>query len=118
MSSTHTIARPAVAASSVPSFASGEPSLASTRVSARLGIRSRAPRVLHAIAPSKLAGAETFLLRLLRRPSLDTFVANCITSRSRANDELLAANVPFERLGIGGKGNLLAIPRLAAAARR
>ena len=78
----------------------------------------RAPRVLHAIAPSKLAGAETFLLRLLRRASRDQFVTHCVTSRSRANTELLAANAPFDRLGIGGKGNLLAVPRLAAAARR
>jgi glycosyltransferase involved in cell wall biosynthesis len=31
---------------------------------------------------------------------------------------LLAANLPFDRVGIGGKANLLAVPRLAAAARR
>jgi glycosyltransferase involved in cell wall biosynthesis len=74
--------------------------------------------VLHAITPSKLAGAETFLARLMRRASLDDFVSHVITSRSRANDELLAANLPFDRLRIGGKANLLAIPRLAAAARR
>lgn len=78
----------------------------------------RAPRVLHAIAPSKLAGAETFLIRLLRRASLDQFVSRCVTSRSRANHELLAANMPFDRLGIGGKANLLAMHRIAAAARR
>lgn len=78
----------------------------------------RSPRVLHAIAPSKLAGAETFLLRLLRRASSDNFVSHCVTSRSRANNQLLAANMPFDRLRIGGKGNLLAVPRLAAAARR
>ena len=73
---------------------------------------------LHAITPSKLAGAETFLARLLRRASLDQFVSHCVTSRSRANHELLAANMPFDRLGIGGKANLLAVPALAAAARR
>src|SRR5437763_3826230 len=78
----------------------------------------RAPRVLHAITPSKLAGAETFLARLMRRASLDQFVSHFVTSRSRANDELLAANLPFDRVGIGGKANFLAIPRLAAAARR
>ncbi|MCC7474965.1 MAG: glycosyltransferase family 4 protein [Pirellulales bacterium] len=77
-----------------------------------------APRVLHAIAPSKLAGAETFLLRLLRRSRGCHFVNHCVTSRSRANDEFLAANVAFDRLRIGGKANLLAVPRLAAAARR
>jgi glycosyltransferase involved in cell wall biosynthesis len=78
----------------------------------------RVPRVLHAIAPSKLAGAETFLVRLLRRASPDEFVTHCITSRSPANCELLAANMRFDRLGIGGKANLLAVPRLATAARR
>ena len=78
----------------------------------------RAPRVLHAISPSKLAGAETFLARLLRRASHDRFVNHCVVSRSSANAELLAANIPFDRLRIGGKANLLAIPRLAAAARR
>lgn len=65
-----------------------------------------------------MAGAETFLARLMRRASLDQFVSHFLTSRSRANSELLAANLPFDRVGIGGKANLLAIPRLAAAARR
>ena len=84
-----------------------------------LPLRSqRAPRVLHAITPSKMAGAETFLARLMRRASLDQFVSHFVTSRSRANLELLAANLPFDRLGIGGKANLLAVPRLALAARR
>ena len=82
-----------------------------------LPLRSqRAPRVLHAITPSKMAGAETFLTRLTRRASLDQFVSHFVTSRSRANLELLAANLPFDRLGIGGKANLLAVPRLALAA--
>lgn len=89
------------------------------KCSPTLPLRSRrAPRVLHAITPSKLAGAETFLARLMRRASLDQFVSHMVTSRSRANDELLAANLPFDRLGIGGKANLLAILRLASAARR
>ena len=84
-----------------------------------LPLRSqRAPRVLHAITPSKMAGAETFLARLMRRASLDQFVSHFVTSRSRANLELLAANLPFDRLSIGGKANLLAVPRLALAARR
>src|SRR5689334_12584029 len=78
----------------------------------------RAPRVLHAITPSKLAGAETFLARLMRRVSVDNVVSHMVTSRSKANRELLLANLPFDRLRIGGKGNLLAVPRLAAAARR
>ena len=78
----------------------------------------RAPRVLHAITPSKMAGAETFLARLSRRSSCEQFVTHFVTSRSRANRELLAANLPFDRLGIGGKANFLAVPRLALAARR
>jgi glycosyltransferase involved in cell wall biosynthesis len=65
-----------------------------------------------------MAGAETFLARLMRRASLDQFVSHFVTSRSRANLELLAANLPFDRLRIGGKANLLAVPLLAAAARR
>jgi glycosyltransferase involved in cell wall biosynthesis len=84
-----------------------------------LTLRSqRSPRVLHAITPSKMAGAETFLARLMRRASLDQFVSHFVTSRSRANRELLAANLPFDRLAIGGKANLLAVPRLALAAHR
>lgn len=84
-----------------------------------LALRSqRAPRVLHAITPSKMAGAETFLARLMRRASLDQFVSHFVTSRSPANQELLIANLPFDRLRIGGKANLLAVPRLALAARR
>jgi glycosyltransferase involved in cell wall biosynthesis len=65
-----------------------------------------------------MAGAETFLARLVRRASLDQFVSHLVTSRSRANGELLAANLPFDRLSIGGKANLLALPKLALAARR
>ncbi len=80
--------------------------------------RSRAPRVLHAITPSRMAGAETFLSRLLRRASPDQVVNHCVSSRSRANGEMLAANMPFDRIGIGGKGNLLAVHRLGCAARR
>ncbi len=79
---------------------------------------SRFPRVLHVITPSRMAGAETFLARLLRRSSLEDFVSHCVSSRSRVNLEMLAANMPFDRLGIGGKGNLLALARLRGAARR
>ncbi len=55
---------------------------------------------------------------MFRRASLDQFVSHCVVSRNRANLELLAANLPFDRVGIGGKANLLAVSRLAAAARR
>ena len=115
MSPTKTIRRQTNA---VSGRQSPQPSPAPKYVPA-LPLRSqRAPRVLHAITPSKMAGAETFLARLMRRVSLDQFVSHFVTSRSRANLELLAANLPFDRLSIGGKANLLAIPRLALAARR
>ncbi|MEX2306521.1 MAG: glycosyltransferase [Pirellulales bacterium] len=80
--------------------------------------RSRAHRVIHVITPSRMAGAETFLARLLRRAEPERIVNHCVCSPSPANEEMLAANMPFERLGIGGKANLLAIPRLRSAARR
>jgi glycosyltransferase involved in cell wall biosynthesis len=80
--------------------------------------RSRAPRVLHAITPSRMAGAETFLARLLRRSSPELLVNHCVSSRSAANAQMLEAQMPFDRIGIGGKGNLLAIHRLRQAARR
>jgi glycosyltransferase involved in cell wall biosynthesis len=65
-----------------------------------------------------MAGAETFLARLLRRSTPDQVVNHCLSSPSIANLEMLAANVPFDRVGIGGKGNLLAVHRLHSAARR
>ncbi len=65
-----------------------------------------------------MAGAETFLARLLRRSAADQVVTHCVSSRSKANAEMLSANMPFDRMGIGGKGNLLAVARLRAAARR
>src|SRR5687767_6983775 len=80
--------------------------------------RQRAPRVLHAITPSRMAGAETFLARLLRRSSPERVVNHCVSSPSLANDEMLAVNMPFDRIRIGGKGNLLAAPRLQAAVHR
>ena len=115
MSTTKTIRRQTKAANGRP-----QPQPAATPKcvpSLQLGSQ-RAPRVLHAITPSKMAGAETFLTRLMRRAPLDQFVSHCVTSRSRANLELLASNLPFDRLGIGGKANLLAVPKLALAARR
>jgi glycosyltransferase involved in cell wall biosynthesis len=65
-----------------------------------------------------MAGAETFLARLLRRSSPEQVVNHCVSSPSNANREMLAANMPFDRVGIGGKGNLLAVHRLRAAAHR
>lgn len=118
MASTTTVSLPSHPTSHSSLVEQREPSPAPILTTTRPIISRRAPRVLHAIAPSKLAGAETFLIRLLRRASLDQFVSHCVTSRNRANNELLAANVPFDRVAIGGKANVLAIPRLVAAARR
>ena len=76
-------------------------------------------RVLHVITPSRMAGAETFLARLLRRTADDGSIAHCcISSHSPANSEMRSAGIKFETLGIGGKANPLAVPRLAEAARR
>jgi glycosyltransferase involved in cell wall biosynthesis len=65
-----------------------------------------------------MAGAETFLARLLRRSSPDQVVNHCLSSPSPANLEMLAANMSFDCVGFGGKGNLLAVHRLRSAARR
>lgn len=79
---------------------------------------NRPPHVLHVITPSRMAGAETFLARLLRRSRGGASVHGCIASRSRANAEMAAAGIEFESLGIGGKANLLAPRRIARAARQ
>ena len=79
----------------------------------------RRPRILHVITPSRMAGAETFLARLLRRVDDGAAaVHHCVSSRSAANAEMEAARVEFETLGIGGKANVLAVPRLARAVER
>jgi len=65
-----------------------------------------------------MAGAETFLARLLRRSSPEQVVNHCVSSPSRANSEMIAANMPFDRVAIGGKGNPLAMHQLRNAARR
>ncbi|MEX2317660.1 MAG: glycosyltransferase family 4 protein [Pirellulales bacterium] len=83
---------------------------------------------MHVITPSRMAGAETFLARLLRRAAGSSLpqspapspqpLLHCVTSRGPANGELAAAGVEMEALGIGGKANMLALPRLALAAKR
>ncbi len=65
-----------------------------------------------------MAGAETFLVRLLRRAANGQVVHHCVSKTSPANDEMRAAGVTFDALGIGGKANFLAVPRLYRAARR
>lgn len=74
--------------------------------------------VLHAITPSRMAGAETFLARLLKHAELGRIKHRCVVNRdSPALDELRAAGVDFQPAGIGGKVNMMAIARLAKAAR-
>jgi glycosyltransferase involved in cell wall biosynthesis len=65
-----------------------------------------------------MAGAETFVARLLRRTRGGSLQHGCICSYSPANIEMRAAGVEFETLGIGGKANLLALPRLARSSRK
>lgn len=75
-------------------------------------------RVLHAITPSRMAGAETFLARLLTHAKDSRIDHRClINSDSPALEEMRAAGIDFEQAGIGGKVNLLAVSRLARAAR-
>jgi glycosyltransferase involved in cell wall biosynthesis len=76
-----------------------------------------APRVLHVITPSRMAGAETFLSRLMGRTNPADVVQHCISSRTAATVEMRVAGMKFETLGISGKLNLLALPRIRAAAR-
>lgn len=75
------------------------------------------PRVLHVITPSRMAGAESFLARLLRRSDPTRITQHCISSRSAATVEMRIAGMTFETLGINGKLNLLAVSRIAQAAR-
>jgi glycosyltransferase involved in cell wall biosynthesis len=79
----------------------------------------RAPlRVMHVITPSRVAGAETFLLRLARHADVGQARHYCITSRNRIIHDLRSEGLELESLRIGGKANLLAVPRLYRAARR
>lgn len=74
--------------------------------------------VMHAITPSRMAGAETFLARLLKHAEGGPIEHRCLVNRdSPAIGELRAAGVDFESAGIGGKVNLLAVSRLARSAR-
>ncbi len=75
-------------------------------------------RVLHAITPSRMAGAEMFLARLLKHAAGGSIEHRCVVNRdSPALDEMRAAGVDFEPAGIGGKVNVMAVARLARAAR-
>ncbi|QDU58751.1 glycosyltransferase [Aeoliella mucimassa] len=75
-------------------------------------------RVLHAITPSRMAGAETFLARLLNHAKGGRIEHRCLVNNdSPAINEMRAAGIDFAQAGIGGKVNLLAVSRLARAAR-
>jgi glycosyltransferase involved in cell wall biosynthesis len=80
---------------------------------------AKGPRVLHVITPSRMAGAETFLTRLLRRAEGSAAEHHCVASAgSPALAEMRFAGVEPTPLGISGKVNLLATRRLRQAARR
>ena len=85
---------------------------------AAAGRRTTSLRVLHAITPSRMAGAEMFLARLLKHARGGSIEHHCVVNRdSPAKDELRAAGVDFHSEGIGGKVNVMAVARLARAAR-
>jgi glycosyltransferase involved in cell wall biosynthesis len=87
--------------------------------SAHLRLLRHAPlRVMHVITPSRVAGAETFLIRLTRHAEKSEVVHRCITSRNRIVRELRSEGLELESLRIGGKANIFAVPRLFHAARR
>jgi glycosyltransferase involved in cell wall biosynthesis len=73
---------------------------------------------MHVITPSRVAGAETFLIRLTRHVDAIHVVHRCVTSCNRIVRELKAEGLELESLRIGGKANLLAVPRLFRAVRR
>jgi glycosyltransferase involved in cell wall biosynthesis len=77
---------------------------------------NRHPRILHVITPSRMAGAETFLARLLRHVDGEQAAHHLASTPSPANAEMRAAGMNFDTLAIGGKANLLAVPRLRRAA--
>lgn len=78
---------------------------------------SHTRRVLHAITPSRMAGAETFLSRLLSRATPGDFEARCVASAGPVLDRLVEAGIDAHPRGIGGKANLLAVSRLHRAAK-
>jgi glycosyltransferase involved in cell wall biosynthesis len=76
-------------------------------------------RVLHVITPSRMAGAETLLVRLTHRQSARGIAVQVVANRnSRALGALRAAGLMVEGLRIGGKLNLLAPLSLKRAIRR
>ncbi len=79
---------------------------------------SRRPvRVVHVITPSRIGGAETLLARTLSRTPPERVQNFCITSRSKASEDLRALGLAVDERNIGGKANFLALSRLRQAAR-
>jgi len=64
-----------------------------------------------------MAGAETFLARLMRRTDPTQVVQHCVSSRSAAAAEMRRAGMSFDTARISGKLNLLAPSRIRQAAR-
>jgi glycosyltransferase involved in cell wall biosynthesis len=73
---------------------------------------------MHVITPSRIAGAETFLMRLARHVDSKELSLRCVSNRNRIVPEIRAEGLEIDSLGIGGKANLLAVPRLRRAARQ
>ncbi|RIK73784.1 MAG: hypothetical protein DCC67_17445 [Planctomycetota bacterium] len=92
------------------------------RASAASGAAARAAtcrRVLQVITPSHMSGAEMQLVRLTRRMKARGHEMPVLVKHdSPAISEMLHHGVEVERARIGGKANLLAVHRIAAAARR
>jgi glycosyltransferase involved in cell wall biosynthesis len=74
-------------------------------------------RVMHVITPSRIAGAETFLLRLNRRTDPGQIIHRYVANRNRIVPAVRAEGLEIDSLGIGGKVNPLAVSRLRRAAR-
>lgn len=73
-------------------------------------------RILHAINPSRMAGAETFLCRLMSRVGPDEWQQRAIMTPSPATAEFRARGVECFERAIGGKANPASLLRLRSAA--
>lgn len=73
-------------------------------------------RILHAINPSRMAGAETFLCRLMSRVGADQWQQRAIMTPSPATEEFRAKGVECFERAIGGKANPTSLLRLRSAA--
>ncbi|MEX2171519.1 MAG: glycosyltransferase [Pirellulales bacterium] len=75
-------------------------------------------RVLHVITPSRIAGAETYLTRLLLRSDHATTLNHCIvSSNSAVGPEMGLTGASVHLVGVNGKANPMALYRLSQVAR-